>query len=73
MEQGKKRPDMLELRRQRERIRRVTVGAMVAALVVVLVSCQGLTARAGQERHLSTRLSYETQAASPTDRLRERF
>lgn len=75
----KKRLDLVELRRQRERIRRVTVGALVGALAFVLVSCQGLTLRADTERARAqpigqapgdrgTGLSYEAQAASPTDR-----
>jgi hypothetical protein len=42
----KKRLDNLsDLRRQRERIRRITVVAVVAAGVVILGSCEGLTAR----------------------------
>lgn len=100
----KKRPDLVELRQQRELIRRITVGALVIALAFVLVSCQGLTSRdaqalteaspsqnraqgprgrlglsgslggalwpaaAGQaEPRPRPRLSYESQAASPTD------
>ena len=82
----KKRLDIVELRRQRERIRRITVGALVGALGFVLVSCQGLTSRADTERALvqpmgqaqapgarGTGLSYEAQAASPTDRQHSRF
>lgn len=41
----RKRVDLAELRQQRERVRRITVGAMVVAMVVILASCQGLTAR----------------------------
>ncbi len=41
----KKRLGIAELRQQRERIRRVTVGALVVAVVFILVSCQGLTPR----------------------------
>ena len=80
----KKRLDIVELRRQRERIRRIAVGAMVGALAFVLVSCQGLTSRADTERALvqpigqapggrGTGLSYGAQAASPTDRQHSRF
>lgn len=42
----KKRSDNLsDLRRQRERIRRIAVVAVLAAGVVILGSCEGLTAR----------------------------
>jgi hypothetical protein len=77
----KKRPGLVELRRQRELIGRITVGALVGALAFVLVSCQTLTSRdpqaasdaygpqrqAMRTRDRSPRMSYESQAASPTD------
>lgn len=44
----KKPLDIEELRQQRERIRRITVGALVAAMVGILASCQGLVARETQ-------------------------
>jgi ferric-dicitrate binding protein FerR (iron transport regulator) len=42
----KRRPDTLsDLRRQRERLRRIGIGAMLAAGLVALGSCEQLTRR----------------------------
>ena len=41
----KKRLGIDELRQQRERIRRITIGALLVAVVFILASCQGLVPR----------------------------
>jgi cardiolipin synthase A/B len=41
----RKRLDIAELRQQRERIRRVTIGALLVAVMIILASCQGLAPR----------------------------
>jgi hypothetical protein len=42
----KKRLDIAELRQQRERIRRMVIGAPLVTVVFILASCQGLAPRA---------------------------
>jgi len=39
------RLDLAALRQQRERMRRITIGALMVAMVVILASCQGLASR----------------------------
>ena len=42
----KKRPhDIADMRRQRQRLRRITIGALLVAVVSILGSCEGLVRR----------------------------
>ena len=74
----KRADDITDLRRQRERIRRVTIAASLVALVAILASCDALVRRdlasqpaaagAGQRR-----LSYVFERVSPTDHRQAHF
>jgi hypothetical protein len=74
----KKRPhDIADLRRQRESIRRVSIGALVVAVVFILASCDALTRRdagrpapAAASRLTAQQLVLRT-AAPQSDRPRE--
>lgn len=56
----KKRSNITDFRRQRERIRRITVGSLVVALVFILGSCEWLTPReASGPRPAASRITQE--------------
>ena len=48
--------NMSDLRRQRERIRRITIGTLLVAVIAVLGSCDGLV-------HRNAQVQLETQSA----------
>lgn len=64
--QDKRAGSIAESRRQRERLRRISVGGLVIAGVIALVSCEGLTRRdasgptpeaTSQERRLNSAMA----------------
>jgi hypothetical protein len=62
----KKRSDLSDLRRQRERFRRVTTGAMVVALLFIIGSCEGLTSRdVNSRRAETTRITAPATSGAP--------
>ena len=72
--------NIADMRRQRERIRRITIGALLITVLAILGSCDGLVHRdagalspAAAARSAAPSgdgLSYASQARSPTDRYR---
>ena len=54
--EDKRSDNMSELRRQRERIRRITIGTLLVAVIAVLGSCDGLV-------HRNAQVQLETQSA----------
>jgi hypothetical protein len=68
----KKRSNITDFHRQRERIRRITVGSLVVAMVFILGSCEWLTPRdANGPRSAASRISQDgrgTAGAGPRSR-----
>lgn len=61
----KKRSNITDFHRQRERIRRITVGSLVVALVFILGSCEWLTPRdANGPRSAASRITQEGRGAT---------
>ena len=56
--EDKRSDNMSDLRRQRERIRRITIGTLLVAVIAVLGSCDGLV-----NRNAGSQVQSETQTA----------
>jgi hypothetical protein len=66
-----KRPhDIADLRRQRERIRRITIGALVVALAAILGSCEGLVVRRDAGAPLQTGAAPSSVRAAASEQRR---